>query len=46
MNAFATEKKLAGWHILVAVLALIVGTLFGPLQAWEHSGINRYPDLQ
>ena len=46
MNAFATEKKIAGWHIFIAIFALSLGTLFGPLQAWEHMGINLYPALQ
>ncbi len=46
MNAFAVEKKIAGWHVLVAILALVVGTLFGPLQGLEHMGINLYPALQ
>ena len=42
----AAEKKLAGAHVLVAVLALSLGTVFGPLQALEHMGLNLYPYLQ
>jgi cytochrome c oxidase subunit 1 len=43
---FATEKKIAGWHLFVAIFALSLGILFGPLQAWEHMGWNTYPALQ
>lgn len=43
--SFATEKKIAGWHIFIAIVALAIGTLFGPLQALEHMGINLYPAL-
>jgi cytochrome c oxidase subunit 1 len=39
------EKKFVGWHILVAIVALIVGSLFGPLQALEFSGLNLYQYL-
>ncbi|MBI5304910.1 MAG: cbb3-type cytochrome c oxidase subunit I [Chloroflexi bacterium] len=40
------ERKIASWHMLVAIVALSIGTLFGPLQALEHMGINLYPALQ
>ena len=40
------EKKLVGSHILVAILALAVGSLFGPLQAFEHAGWDFYPYLK
>lgn len=43
---FATEKKIVSWHMLVALVALALGSLFGPLQALEHMGINLYPYLQ
>ena len=43
---FALEKKLVSWHILVAIVALALGILFGPLQSFEHMGINLYPFLQ
>lgn len=36
------DKRFIGWHILVAVIALFVGSLFGPLQALEFSGLNLY----
>ena len=31
----AGEKKFIGWHLLVAVIALSIGSLFGPLQAFQ-----------
>ena len=43
---FATEKKIVSWYILVALVGLALGSLFGPLQALEHMGINIYPALQ
>lgn len=42
----AAEKKFVGSHILVAILALAVGTLFGPLQAFEHAGWDFYTYLK
>jgi len=46
MNTLVTERKIASWHIFIAIVALTIGTLFGPLQALEHMGINLYPSLQ
>jgi cytochrome c oxidase subunit 1 len=43
---FALEKKLVSWHVLVAIVALALGSLFGPLQGLEHMGVNVYPFLQ
>ena len=43
---FATEKKIVGWHVVLALVALAIGSLFGPLQALEHMGFNLYPSLQ
>jgi cytochrome c oxidase subunit 1 len=40
-----SDKKFIGWHIFFAVTALTIGSLFGPLQALEHAGINLYPKL-
>ena len=40
------EKKFIGSHILVAILALAVGSLFGPLQAFEHAGWDFYVYLK
>ncbi|GAB4495720.1 MAG: b(o/a)3-type cytochrome-c oxidase subunit 1 [Anaerolineales bacterium] len=31
------EKQFIGWHMFVAVFALALGSLFGPLQAFEHA---------
>lgn len=42
----AKEKKFIGLHLFFAILALSIGSLFGPLQALEHSGIDLYPYLQ
>ena len=43
---FRAEKKITLFHIVVAVIALALGSAFGPLQAWEHAGFNTYPALQ
>ncbi|HEB65415.1 MAG TPA: cytochrome C oxidase subunit I [Chloroflexi bacterium] len=40
------EKKFVGWHLILAISALSVGSLFGPLQAFEHAGWDLYPYLQ
>ncbi|MFC1997635.1 b(o/a)3-type cytochrome-c oxidase subunit 1 [Chloroflexota bacterium] len=40
------EKKFISLHLFFAILALAIGSLFGPLQALEHSGIDLYPYLQ
>ncbi len=40
------EKKFIGLHLLFAVIAVSIGSLFGPLQALEHSGLDLYPYLQ
>ena len=42
----ASEKKFVGSHLLVAILALAVGSLFGPLQSFEHAGWDFYPYLK
>ncbi|MEL6981067.1 MAG: b(o/a)3-type cytochrome-c oxidase subunit 1 [Actinomycetota bacterium] len=39
------EKKFVGYHIAIAVAALMVGSLFGPLQAFQFSGFDVYPWL-
>ncbi|MCP4284169.1 MAG: cytochrome c oxidase subunit I, partial [Gammaproteobacteria bacterium] len=33
-------------HILIAAIALSIGSLFGPLQAFEHAGWDLYPYLE
>lgn len=40
---FARDDRLIRWHLLVAVAALAIGGLFGPLQALNRMGINLYP---
>jgi cytochrome c oxidase subunit 1 len=40
------EKKFIGLHILFALIALGIGSLFGPLQAFEHAGLDLYPYLK
>ncbi len=39
------ERRLVGYHLIVGVLALFVGSTFGPLQALEHAGIDLYPQM-
>jgi cytochrome c oxidase subunit 1 len=41
-----SDKRFIGAHILVAVIALSIGSLFGPLQAFQFSGVDFYPYLQ
>lgn len=41
-----SDKRFIGWHMIVALLALAIGTLFGPLQAFEHAGWDLYPYIQ
>ncbi len=41
-----SEKRFVGWHLAVAIFALGLGTLFGPLQAFEHAGWDVYPFLK
>jgi cytochrome c oxidase subunit 1 len=36
----ASEKRFVGFHLLFAVIALSIGSLFGPLQALEHAGLK------
>jgi cytochrome c oxidase subunit 1 len=44
-NAFRFEHKLTAWHVGIALVALFIGTWFGPLQALEHAGLNLYRQL-
>lgn len=44
-EATRQEKRFIGHHLLVAIIALSIGTLFGPLQAFEHAGLDIYPYL-
>ena len=40
------EKRFVGWHLLVATMALFIGSLMGPLQAFEFSGLDLYQYLE
>src|SRR5512139_291467 len=42
----ASEKRFIGWHLVVAVAALSLGSLFGPMQALEHAGLDLYKYLK
>jgi cytochrome c oxidase subunit 1 len=42
----ASDKRFIGWHMIFALFALALGTLFGPLQALEHAGWFDYAWLQ
>lgn len=42
----ASEKRLIGLNLLVATLALSIGSLFGPLQALEFAKVDLYALLQ
>lgn len=42
---FAFEDKLAKWQLLIALVALFIGTWFGPLQALDYMGVNLYKVL-
>ncbi len=41
-----SEKSFISLHLLFAFIALGIGTLFGPLQAFEYSGVDFYPLLE
>ncbi|MGH1504584.1 MAG: b(o/a)3-type cytochrome-c oxidase subunit 1 [Acidimicrobiales bacterium] len=41
-----TEKRFIGAHLFVAIVAVLVGSLMGPLQAFEFSGLDLYPYLE
>ena len=43
---FARENKITAWNIGIAMAALFIGGLFGPLQKLEHVGINWYKPLR
>ena len=40
------DKRFVGWHMLVAVASLLVGSLFGPLQVLEFSGVDWYQYIE
>ena len=41
-----TEKRFILAHVYVAISALFVGSLFGPLQSFEHSGVDFYQYIE
>ncbi len=41
-----SEKRFVGWHMLVAIIALLVGSIFGPLQALQYSNVDLYQYLE
>jgi cytochrome c oxidase subunit 1 len=41
----AADKRFIGLHVLVALIALAIGSLFGPLQSFEYAGVDVYPLL-
>ncbi len=41
-----SEKRFVAQHIYVAIAALFVGSLFGPLQAFEFSGVDFYQYIE
>lgn len=42
----AWEKKFVGRHIFVAIAALMVGSMMGPLQSFQFAGLDLYPYLE
>ena len=40
------EKRFIGAHFFVAIVALGVGSAFGPLQALEYSGVDLYQYIE
>jgi len=40
------EKTFVGWHLGIGIAALMVGSLMGPLQAFQFSGLDLYPYLE
>jgi cytochrome c oxidase subunit 1 len=41
-----SEKRFVGWHMLVAIIALLVGSIFGPLQALQYSNVDLYQYIE
>ncbi|HHC09594.1 MAG TPA: cytochrome C oxidase subunit I [Actinobacteria bacterium] len=40
------DRRFVGLHLVIAFSALVIGSLFGPLQALEHAGLDLYPSLE
>jgi cytochrome c oxidase subunit I len=39
---YTRERMLASWYIGIALVALAIGSWFGPLQSLEHAGVDLY----
>ncbi len=39
------DKRFVGYHLIIAIAAVFVGSTFGPLQALEHAGLDLYPQM-
>lgn len=42
---FAREDRLVRWNIYIGLIALALGTAFGPLQGLQYAGVNLYGPL-
>ena len=40
------ERRFIGGHLLIAIIALGVGSIFGPLQAFEFGGLDLYQYIE
>ena len=40
------ERRFIGAHVAVAITALLVGSLMGPLQSFQFAGLDLYPYLE
>ena len=38
-----SERRFVGAHLAIAIVALMVGSLMGPLQSFQFSGLDLYP---
>src|SRR5438105_12179721 len=44
-HTYRTENRLAGAYLVIALVALFVGSVTGLFQALSHAGVNLYPQL-
>jgi cytochrome c oxidase subunit 1 len=42
---FVREERLVRWNIYIGLIALALGTAFGPLQGLQYAGVNLYGPL-
>ncbi|HSF87296.1 MAG TPA: b(o/a)3-type cytochrome-c oxidase subunit 1 [Acidimicrobiia bacterium] len=40
------DKRFISQHLFFAILALSIGSLFGPMQSFEYAGVDVYPYLE